>query len=160
MAKPLAAELAAKKPANTPRPVATKPDRAAPLQQPRATIMGGLTLLALGDYAATRTGVLNDAPGGNPSYAVAAAVLTVALWGVLPGYSPAHRAASRGARSLMYLVLLAIHGIAGGMAYVPRRNPTAMVVVDSTGTTLALVAMVLVAVYAWWCRVCPLVEDA
>jgi hypothetical protein len=142
------------------RPVPTVAEKAGMFDQPRLTIMGGLALLALADYGAVRTGIVNGAPDGNPSYAAAAFVMTVALWALLPGYSPERRAVSRGARAVMYLALLAVHGIAAVMAFVPRRNPTAMVVVDSAGTTLALVVMVLVAVYAFWCRACPLAKGS
>lgn len=142
----------AKPPTNPPPSRTAGHDRRPEFDQPRLAVMAGLVLLALADYAATRTGMYNGDPGGNPIYACAAGVTTIALWALLPGYSPAARAATRLHRAAMYLALVGLHVAAAAIAFTPRRNPTALAVLDGSATTAVVVLMALVAVCAWWYR--------
>lgn len=137
-----------------------RPPRHPAFRQPRAALMGGLVLLAGADYAATYTGSATHTGPGNVLYSAAAGLTTLALWALLPGYTPEQRRASRLARPAMYAGMLALHTLAAAVAWTPWRNPTALAVLNAVGTVAVVAVMVLVWVYAWWCRVAPLVGES
>lgn len=147
----------AEPPARRTRAVAAAPPapKGSPLTQPRLTIMGGLLALALADYLGVRTGIINGTPDGNPVYACAAAVTTVALWLSLPGYTPQQRANTRLERLTWYVALIGLHIVAGSVAWAPVQNPTALSVLNAAGSVLVIALMAVVSVRAWYLRMIP-----